>query len=280
MIAATSSGVPTGWSVHRRARPLRAKISRWTRSASARESRMMTDPEPGRAFDLRRIAAHRLAVLHQDRVLALHVLEAAAHVVGIAVLRDELERDLLAAATDEDRQAFLDRRRIVAHGLGRVARARCRGALAVEHPAHDRQAPRQASAAAPGSRRRTEGRRPRARSRTRRPRCQGSRGHRRCGRASSPSSRSASARGTCSRPPSARCARARWPAPRPRASSSPRGSARRHCRRSDTGDPTSRACRSRDGRRDAGLEQARPVRVLVPTEGAESHIVHRSTVAR
>ena len=115
MIAATSSGVPTGWSVQSRASPFRAKISRWTRSASARESRMMTVPRPGRPLDLGRVASDGLAVLDEDRVLALHVLEAAADVVRVAVAGDELERDLLAATADEDRQPLLDRRRVVAH---------------------------------------------------------------------------------------------------------------------------------------------------------------------
>ena len=39
------------------------------------------------------------------------------------VAGDQLERDLLAAATDEERQPLLERRRVVADGLGGVARA-------------------------------------------------------------------------------------------------------------------------------------------------------------
>jgi predicted RNA-binding Zn ribbon-like protein len=44
--AATSSGVPTGWFCHLRARPFRSNIASNTRRASSRESRMMTVPTP------------------------------------------------------------------------------------------------------------------------------------------------------------------------------------------------------------------------------------------
>ena len=157
-----------------------------------------------------------------------------------------------------------------------VARARCRRALAVEHPAHDRE--RLAEPAQPlrEARRRTGGRRPRARSRTRRHRCRGSPGRPRCGRASSPSWRSGPARGTCSPRPSGRSGSARSPGPRPQASASPRGSARRRCRRSGRGGPRSTACRTRAGRRAlAGLEEGRPVRVLVPAQRTKPNVSHR-----
>ena len=84
---------------------------------------MIDGPEPGRPLDLGRVAPDRLAVLEQDRLLAPDVLEPAADVVRVAVAGDELERHLLAATTDEERQALLDRRRVVADGLRRVARA-------------------------------------------------------------------------------------------------------------------------------------------------------------
>ena len=95
--------------------------------------------DPRGPFDLGRVAPHRLAVLDQDRFLARHVLEAATDVVRIAVARHQLQRDLLAASTDEDGQSFLDRHRVVADGRRRVTRAGCGGPLPVEHAAHDRQ---------------------------------------------------------------------------------------------------------------------------------------------
>ena len=50
----------------------------------------------------------------EDRLLAPDGLDAAADVVRVGVPGDELERDLLAAAADEERQPLLDRRRVVA----------------------------------------------------------------------------------------------------------------------------------------------------------------------
>ena len=73
--------------------------------------------EPGRPLDLGRVAPDRLAVLEQDRLLAPDVLDPAADVVGVGVAGHELERHLLAAAADEERQALLDRRRVVADAL-------------------------------------------------------------------------------------------------------------------------------------------------------------------
>ena len=60
--------------------------------------------EPGRPLDLGRIAPDGLAVLDEDRLLAPDVLDPAADVVRVGVAGDELERDLLAAAADEQRQ--------------------------------------------------------------------------------------------------------------------------------------------------------------------------------
>ena len=139
MCSATSSGVPTGWCFHGSAPPLPAG------------DRLLDPPRLGagvadhdraqadRALDLGRVPPDRLAVLEEDRLLALHVLEAAADVVRVSVLRHELEGDLLAAPADEQRQPVLDRRRVIAGGLGGVSRSGCCRTLAVEHPAHDRE---------------------------------------------------------------------------------------------------------------------------------------------
>ena len=78
----------------RRATRLRSNASRNSRSASARSSRMKIVPIPV----VRSISAGSRPTVsqcaHEDLVLASDVLDAAADVVHVAVLRDELERDL------------------------------------------------------------------------------------------------------------------------------------------------------------------------------------------
>ena len=69
---------------------------------------MKIGADPGGPLDLGRVPPHRLAVLQQDLLLATHVRDRAADVVHVAVLRDQLERDLLAATADADRQVRLD----------------------------------------------------------------------------------------------------------------------------------------------------------------------------
>ena len=100
---------------------------------------MTTVPMFGRPLDLGRVPPDRFAMLEEDGFLPLHALQATTDVVGIGVARDQLESDLLAAAADEQRQSFLDRRRVVADLFRRIARSGGRRALAVEHPAHDRE---------------------------------------------------------------------------------------------------------------------------------------------
>ena len=71
--------------------------------------------EPGRPLDLGRVPSDGLAMLDQDRLLAADGLDPAADVVRVGIARHELERDLLAPTADEQRQALLDRRRVVPH---------------------------------------------------------------------------------------------------------------------------------------------------------------------
>ena len=66
-------------------------------------------PDARRPLDRRRVAPDGLAVAEEGLLLALHVGHVAADVVHVAVLRDQLERHLLAAAADADRQVVLDR---------------------------------------------------------------------------------------------------------------------------------------------------------------------------
>ena len=117
-ISATSSGVPTGWSCQ-------SCLTRFSHAHGA--------------LDLALVAAHGLAVAAQDLILALDRLEASPQVVGIRVLRDQLESHLLAAAADQDRESRLERRRVVADVDGVVVRAGGRGRLPVEHASQDRQ---------------------------------------------------------------------------------------------------------------------------------------------
>ena len=80
-------------------------------------------PDPRRALDLGRVATDGLAVLEEDRLLALDVLEAVPDVVRVAVAGDQLERHLLATAADEQRQPGLDRSRLVDDVVRAVVRA-------------------------------------------------------------------------------------------------------------------------------------------------------------
>ena len=128
----------------------------------------------------------------------------------------------------QDRQVRLDGRRDVARRPARGSAGRVAvGSLAVEHPAHDRQRLAQPAQPLREAVAELEPERlvlllePRPADPEDRPPAA------RCGRASSPSSPSAPARGTCSRRPSARSGSASSPGPRPRASASPRRSARR-----------------------------------------------------
>src|SRR6185436_10124712 len=91
--------------------------------------------DDGRALDLPMVAPDGAAVLLEDRFLPADGLDAAADVAGVRVPRDQLERDLLTAAADEDRQARLHGRRQVPDGLGLIASARGGGRLAAEHAA-------------------------------------------------------------------------------------------------------------------------------------------------
>ena len=96
-------------------------------------------PDARRPLDLGRVAPNGLAVLQQHGLLVPHGGDASAHVVHVAVLRDQLERHLLAAAADADRQVRLDRQRKVPGSLRVVVVAPRRGLGPVEHAAHDRQ---------------------------------------------------------------------------------------------------------------------------------------------
>src|SRR5262245_18197233 len=60
------------------------------------------------ALDLPVIAPDLAAVLLEDRLLAPHRLDPAADVARVGVARDEPERDLLAAAPDQEREPGLD----------------------------------------------------------------------------------------------------------------------------------------------------------------------------
>ena len=229
VVSATSSGVPTGWSVHRLALPLRSKISAWTRSASARG---VADDRRSPMPVVRSISAGSRPTVSQcwseDRLLAPHAVDAAADVVGVGVAGHQLERDLLAAATDEQGQPLLDRRRVVADVLRR------RSAVPAAVGRSPWSIPRMIGSASPSQRSRSGGpdpeREPERRVLLLEP-----------GRADAEDGPAAGdvverrghlrgqrpARGTCWRRPSARSGSARWPAPRPRASASPRTSARR-----------------------------------------------------
>src|SRR5207247_2111233 len=87
----------------------------------------------GSSLDLALVTPDRLAVLAQDRLLALDRLEPAADVVRIRVAGYEAEGDLLTAATDQERQVSLERRRIVAHLARVIAPPGCAGLLPAEH---------------------------------------------------------------------------------------------------------------------------------------------------
>ena len=88
------------------------------------------------SLDLRLVAADLLAVPAQDLVLALDALEAAADVAGVGVARNGPQRPLRTSAANQDREALLDRRRVVPDRLSPVVLLAGR-ALAVEHAAHD-----------------------------------------------------------------------------------------------------------------------------------------------
>src|SRR5690242_13187989 len=72
---------------------------------------------PPRALDLARVAPGSLAVLRQDVVLLVERLDVAERVPQVAVLGDELERDLRATAADQDRQLADGRRVELAEAL-------------------------------------------------------------------------------------------------------------------------------------------------------------------
>ena len=91
------------------------------------------------AFDRFWIAANRLTVLEQHLFFVCDLLRRAAHVVRVAVLSNELQRDLLTTTADQDRQVLLNGGGKVAHRLRLVARAGCGWFGAVEHAAHDRE---------------------------------------------------------------------------------------------------------------------------------------------
>src|SRR5205823_1873130 len=56
----------------------------------------------GSAVDALVVASHCLTVLLEHRELVLQRLQVTAHITGIAILRYQLQRHLLTAATDQD----------------------------------------------------------------------------------------------------------------------------------------------------------------------------------